>query len=456
MGIRLDWEVEAEQTHTQRAGEEPLSARRRRLARLRFLLFILFLLGIFVGLAGVVVWRLQALESEVEQALRSTVEAEVASLRLGDFSAFSAVQRSASPDWLQSQQQLFNQYQDLKLQQSVELTGQILDVNVDRTRARVTVQEIIGGIPYARLWFYWRYEDGWRHVPPDYTFWGEVHTDTQQDVTLRYQDVDALVAQAMQEQLPGWLQAACSALQCPTSPTLSIDIVPDETLQTAWAAGDAWQLQMPSPYVGRARADMPFDLDTQFVVANLLAERLVAESSAGLQPQYPADVYYLRQGIVSWLVGRFVLVNTNSFLVESLAASYGDSSVGQLLAALRSDSSVAVLSQITGKPLDQTGLDWRDYLTWRLRLEDELIQARDEANFLSLYDTLDEAARNLAYQRFNVSLAISDKVVVSVQSEVGADGSPSLRARAQTGVGETATQEEIMFRLVADAWKRLN
>ena len=105
MGIHLDWEVEAEQTHTQRAGEEPLSARKRRLARLRFLLFILVLLGIFAGLVGVVVWRLQALDSQVEQALRSTVEAEVVALRLGDFIAFSSAQRSASGDWLQSQQQ---------------------------------------------------------------------------------------------------------------------------------------------------------------------------------------------------------------------------------------------------------------------------------------------------------------------------------------------------------------
>jgi hypothetical protein len=456
MGIHLDWEVEAEQTHTQRAGEEPLSARKRRLARLRFLLFILVLLGIFAGLAGVVVWRLQTLDSQVEQALRSTVEAEVAALRLGDFAAFSSAQRSASGDWLQSQQQLFNQYQDLKLQQSLELTGQILDVKVDRTRARVTVQEIIGGIPYARLWFYWRYEDGWRHVPPDYTFWGEVHTESQPDMTIRYQDVDALVAQAMQQQLPGWMQLACSALQCPTIPPLTIDIVPDETLQPSWVAGAVWQLQMPSPYVGRARADMPFDLDTQFAVANLLAERLITESSADLQPQYPADVYYLRQGIVSWLVGRFVQVNTNSFLVNSLATNYGDPLVGQLLSTLRPASSIAVLSEVIGKPLEQSGLDWRDYLTWRLRLEEEFIQSRDEANFLALYDTLDEAARNLAYQRFSASPAVSDKVVISLQSEVSADGSPTLRAVVQTGEGATVAQEEVVFRLVAGLWKRLN
>ena len=38
------------------------------------------------------------------------------------------------------------------------------------------VEEIIGGVPYGRVWFYWRYDDGWRHVPPDYTFWGDART----------------------------------------------------------------------------------------------------------------------------------------------------------------------------------------------------------------------------------------------------------------------------------------
>ncbi|MEZ4666844.1 MAG: hypothetical protein R3E39_02795 [Anaerolineae bacterium] len=455
MGIRLDWEIEAEQTHLKRAGEEPGSARRRRRARLRFLLFILIILGIFASLVGLVYWRLQALNAEVEQALRNTVEAEVAALRLGDYFAFSQIQRSATSDWLQSQQQVFNQYQDLKLQQGVELTGQVLDVQMDRTRARVKVQEIVDGIPYVRLWFYWRYDDGWRHVPPDYTFWGMLHVDVQAGMTVRFQDVDAPVAGAIKAIIPAWTQFGCSALQC-VAPVLSVDILPDPALQASWLNADSWQLQIPSPFITRAREDLPFDGNMQFAAATLLADRLVGAAAPDLQQQYPTDVYYLRQAVVSWLVGRLVRVNTNSFLIDSLTNGYGDDAVGRLLSALRSNSSIAVFSQVTGRTLDQTGLDWRDYLTWRLVLENELIQIQDETNFLSLYDTLDEAARNLAYQRYAAAEIVPNPFVTSVQSEVDAAGFPTLRAIVQTGEGQIAVQNEVLFRLVDEVWKRLN
>jgi len=33
------------------------------------------------------------------------------------------------------------------------LTGQVLDLAIDGVRARAKLQEIIGGVPYAREWF---------------------------------------------------------------------------------------------------------------------------------------------------------------------------------------------------------------------------------------------------------------------------------------------------------------
>src|SRR5437762_203765 len=110
MGVRFDWEIEAEKTRIQHAGEGPVFARRRRVARLRFLIFLLIILTIFAGIGAFVVLRLDSVEHDMERALRSTVDAEVTALRLGDFASFSAIQRSASPDWLQIQQQIFNQY----------------------------------------------------------------------------------------------------------------------------------------------------------------------------------------------------------------------------------------------------------------------------------------------------------------------------------------------------------
>jgi hypothetical protein len=457
MGIRLDWEIEAEQSHMQRAGEEAVTARRRRAARLRLLVFVLVIIGILGGGVYFVLSRLQAVDAEIAQALRNTVDAEVTALRLGDLAAFSSAQRSASDAWMTEQQALFDNYQMLKVQDNIELTGQILDLTIDHTRARVKVQEIINGVPYTRVWFYWRYDDGWRHVPPDYTFWGEVKTYEVANVKVRYQTVDEPLATTMGDKLAGWVQTACAALTCGDLPLLAVEIVPDEALQTSWSSNNSWLLQMASPFVRRARSDMPFDTDLQFAVANLLAERLVTEASNNMQPVYPADAYYLRQAIVSWLVGRFVQVNTNAFVVSSLATNYGDSAVGRLLAAMKPDSTVALLGQVAGvSSLEQANLDWRDYLTWRVVTEDNLIKQRDDVNFLTFYDTRDDAARNLASQRFSEIPPDLSKVIVSEQLETDAMGIPVIRAVMVTGENEKAVRQEVLFRLADSVWKRLN
>ena len=456
MGVRFDWEIEAEKTRVQHSGEGPVFARRRRTARLRFLIFLLIILVIFAGIGALVILRLQSVERDIEQSLRSTVEAEVTALRLGDFASFSAIQRSASPDWLQIQQQIFNQYQDLKMQQGVQLSGEISDIQVDRTRARVNVQEIVNGVPYTRVWFYWHYEDGWRHVPPDYTFWGELEVQKVQNVTVRYQLVDKIFAQEVAGRLSGWLQTACAALTCGTLPEITVEIVPDEAAQVSWVGSADWHLQIPSPYIRRARSDMPFDVDLQLVVAQKVAEQLVSQASNNLQPVYPTDSSYLHQAIVAWLVGQLVQVNTNSYLMDSLTTNYGAAAVGQLLSALRPDSSISVLAQITGKSLEQTALDWRDYLTWRLTVEDELIQKRDETNYLLLYDTRDAVVRDLAYERFNALAPASKKLVTSVQTEVGTDASVILRAIVVVGEAPNVQQSDAVFRLADGVWKRIN
>ena len=456
MGVRFDWEIEAEKTRIQHAGEGAVYARRRRVARLRFLLFLLIVLIVFASIAGFVVLRLQAVERDIEQALRGTVDAEVTALRLGDFASFSAIQRSASPDWLQIQQQIFNQYQDLKMQQGVQLSGQVTDMQVDRTRARVSVQEIVNGVPYTRVWFYWHYEDGWRHVPPDYTFWGELEVQKVQNVTVRYQMVDKLFGQEIADHVSAWIQTACDSITCGTLPEITIEVIPDEALQVSWAAGSDWHLQVPSPYVRRARSDMPFDVDGQLAVAEKIVDKLVSQASNNMQPVDQTDAAYLRQAIVSWLVGQLVQVDMNSYLMNSLATNYGPKTVGQVLTALRPDSNIGLLAVLTGKSLEQTALDWRDYLTWRLSVEDDLLQKRDETNYLALYDTRDTAVRDLAYERFNAQASPSKKTVTSVQTEVGTDASVVLRAVVAVGDEPNVQQSDATFRLADGVWKRIN
>jgi hypothetical protein len=456
MGIKLDWEIESEQSGGQHnVGEAAASARRRRRAWLRVLLLILIVAGVLGLVAGAVVSRLRTINDQIEGLLRNTVDAEITALRIGDLNAFLAAQRSASNDWLLAQQVTFNDYQTLKQQNKIELTGQILGLTIDKSRARVQVQEILSGVPYTRVWFYWRYDDGWRHVPPDYTFWGDVSQYQGKGVTVRYNAVDATLANNVGTSVDNWLANACTALPCGTLPIVSIDIVPDNTVQPAWSTANPWSMQIPSPFTDRARTDMPFDTALQLKVANLIADRLVSVVSNNMQPTYPADSYYLRQAVVSWLVGQFVQFDTNALVVSSLAKNYGPGAVGRLVTSLQPDSDGRALAAAAGVPsLEQANLDWRDFLTWRLAVEGELIKRRDENNYMSLYDTRDEAVRQLAAQRFNAA-PLESPVVVSAQVETDT-GTPILRALAQVGPKDNRTQQEVQFRLVDGLWKRAN
>ena len=253
-------------------------------------------------------------------------------------------------------------------------------------------------MPYGRIWFYWHYEDGWEHVPPDYTFWGDTNSATANGVVVNYQAVDAPVAQAAAQQISSWLQMGCTIMGCPNQPKLTVNIVPDPTLQdVTQITNDPWTIEIPSPYITGARIDTPFDSGLQ-VKVDLIAARLLGSFT----PIYPTDAYYLRQAIISWLVQQFAQVETNSFLISSLAQHYGDFAVGKLFQAMQPGSDVSVINQVTGTTLDGASLDWRDFLTWRLTLENQLIQRKDQSDYLLLSGhTSDQAVHDTADARYS-------------------------------------------------------
>jgi hypothetical protein len=455
MGIKLDWEIEAGVKST---GEDPEAARQRRRSRIRLLLGVGFLLISALSCLGLIALRLRYVDDQVRQQLVNTVDAEVTTLRLGDLNAFLNFQHTDNPEWMELQRQQFSAYQALKLEGAIQLTGHVLDVTFDESlrRARAMVEEIIDGVSYTRVWFYYRFPDErWLHVEPDYTFWGDQQTITRDNLTIVYYEVDTPLVNLMTTRLESWLTIACGALPCDNSLPLAVVVVPNPTLQTGWMPDNSQALQLSSPYTTRARTDQPFDPDLQIQVATIIAERFVSQASNNMQPTYPADAYYLRQAAVSWLVGRFVEVDTNAYVVSSLASQYGDASVGRLVQAMQPTSDARILAEAAGMAsLDITNLDWRDFLTWRLRAEDSLIAQRDQANFLALYDTRDQAVNDTAVARFNSAAPPENRVVTAVVPQVGIDGSAELSATVQVGEGETARQELVLFRLVDGLWKR--
>ncbi|MEQ8673496.1 MAG: hypothetical protein RLP44_06035 [Aggregatilineales bacterium] len=469
MGIRFDWEIEAEQ-NTFVAGEDPAAAKRRRGLRFRLLLMVALVFMIIGAIVVLIATRADQIQQEEENTLRATVDAEVAALRIGNRSEFLSVQRSATDVWLQTQDRTFDAYQQLKLESDIRLTGQVQDIEISERRGRVKVEEVIDGVPYQRMWFYWRYDPvlndqgveiepgGWFHVPPDYTFWGDTQLYEGEQVRISYREVDSALAQSMGAQLESWLTTACNALTCSEVPTLAVSIEVDDALSLRWAEENEWQLRLPSPYINRARTDMPFSPELRIEIAALLAERLVNTTTNNLQIQFASDADFLRQSVVSWLVGQFVQVNPETYLIASLATQYGAPVIGQMLTALAPESSIAILSTATGvESLAQLSVDWRDFLTWRLTLENQLIRAGDIDSLLRWYDVRDEAINTLVYDRYNQNIVIENPLVLLVQDAgVGADGSPQLLATVQSGAEGATTQQEVTFRLIDNVWKRIN
>lgn len=454
MGIQLDWEIEAEHERVRGGEEDPEARRRRRRAMARLIGVIMGFTLVIGGLIGAAALRLRYVDWQIELLLRDTVDAEVAALRIGNQAAFIDGQRSATADWTQRQLATFEHYQGLKTQPNTALTGEILSATVEGQRGRVQVQEIIDGVPYAVAWFYWRYEDGWRHVPPDVTFWGEPGRVETPRVQVVYSQLDEAAARMGAERLTAWIDFACgsAALNCVSLPVITLDIVAQEGVRLDWKAGADWTLQLPSPYLNRVRLDMPFDPNRQLEVASIIAERLVDATTGNMEMQYPADAYYLRQGVISWLTGRFTGLQTNSFLVDSLAANGGESAVGNLTSALQADSSILVFAGVTGETIEDAGLDWRDYLTWRLRLESELMSQGAEGAFLALYDTGDSFVRDLANSRYAAGVAPDDWVVMSIQRATDTNGAWVLETVVQSEAD--GTQTDVLFRLVDGVWKR--
>ncbi|MGB1287728.1 MAG: hypothetical protein ACPG7F_14410, partial [Aggregatilineales bacterium] len=393
--VRLDWDIDADTGKNQRIHLEDQTERKRRWRSiLRFLLVLSVLLGLIAMGILLVSERLQQVDSRLEQVLADTVAAEVAALRIGDEATFMDIQWDANgedegmTDWLLTQQNSYNTYQTLKSSADIQLTGNITDIVLDGQRGRLFVEEINNGIPYRRAWFYWRFPEGWRHVPPDYTFWGENETIESARFELRYKTVDTEFATAVQQELITWLDTACVSFSCDTLPPLTLDIVPQPLPEMTWANNaNAWQMIIPSPYIDRARADIPFETRLQLEAATLLATRMVDHTMNGIQPQPLADADYFRAATISWLVGRFAEVDKGAYLINSLAERYGENSIQALFTTLEPASDMGKLRDVTGiADLSQAGLDWRDFLTWRLNTEDELILRRDEVTWLRLID----------------------------------------------------------------------
>lgn len=470
MGVKLDWDIEAEQGKNKQHKEDSEQRSARYLGVFRLLLSVAVFAAILVGIVYVIMQRWEQVNQRQEQVLVDTVQAEVAALRVGDQVSFNALQQSATDDWYIEQQQRFNDYQTLKVESNVILTGQVLSTEIDGRRARVQVEEIIDGVPYVQTWFYWNYnirqedetdEDilGWYHVPPDYTFWGEASEITNESHIIRYSLVDEALANDLNTALENWLADTCLYLDCSTIPLITIDIIPAPNNEVRWANDDPtiWQMLLPSPYTGRARADMPFDNTLQIETANAVANRLIDHISNDAQPLPASDAAYLQETIATWMLGRFVQINPETHLIQSFVDNYDVNSISNILTNLQSTSNLSLLASVAGvQSIPELNVDWRDFILWRLELEDRLIESGDEATWTTLYEFSDESIRAIAYQRFVNTFTATNRTILEANLNLSETGIPQLVARVSVTRGFETGEEIIVFNLIDGTWKRVN
>ncbi len=453
MGVKLDWEIESEREAYRDLGEHPRDRMQRRANRRRAIVAILLVAGLIVGLVGLVLWRLWTVDSTIERQLRDTIAAEATALRIGDIAAYLNIQRSESESWVLGQTSLFWAYQQLKLERQVDLTGRVLGLTIDENRARALVEEVIDGERYQRLWFYWRYADGWRHVPADVTFWGQEVSLEGSNLSLIFAELDRPLAEALKPSLDLVWGEGCRWLACATPlPALTVRIVPEAVVGVSWSPDAPDELRIASPLTDRARVAVPLEPDLAGQVGRLLAERLVRQALGGLQPQPTADAAFVVGALGDWLTGRFLGDGgaLGSSFVESLAQAYGDQAVGMLARVVQPDSNIGMLTAAFEIPLDELQVEWREFFQWRLALEPFLLGQGDQAGLLALYD---DRAVDEALALVNDPQAVSAPVLTVIRVVVGPGSDGDSRAWVVVRYPD-GSEGPITFRLVDGVWRR--
>lgn len=452
MGVKLDWQVEAERVHN-RVGEDPRSRRRRRLRRLRVTVLILAATLVMGTLGALILSRLSYVEGVIERSLSETVQAEIAALRIGNYPDFIALQRSSSDAWFQVQTEKFYRYQDLKSSAGLNLTGVISSIEVDSQRGRVVLEEVLNGILHQTVWFYWRYTDGWRHVPSDLTFWGETASLKTPHLTVHYHTLDAALASALSERAERWIVEGCALLACEIPPALTFEIIPDPGLILGTDPNRPDTILIPSPLAAmeRARADQPISASLEDQIALEVVHQLMGKLAAWADPAPGADAAWLRASLVESVVSSFTGRSdpTRSAFMESLKGSYGVALMGRLARELKPDSTLNLLANMVGTSVDLLAVDWRPFFQWRLDIEKTLLTRGDQYSVIALWDAANPASQDLLRARLNDPSAASAQVI-GVSIAPGGEG--VARAVVQVTVGDVPGT--LIWRLVEGTWKR--
>lgn len=373
MGIKLDWEVEAE-GGWEEIGEDPSAIAARQRRRRRFRNTLIGLLAAALLAAGGVALRLRQARQERRVELERVIATETLALRIGDRDAFLGAQTDVG-EWRRRQADAFEAYRAL----GVVPTGEIVEIEVDREQARVVLRERLDEEPYLVTWFYMWEDGGWQHTIPPAGAWGATAESASAHFDATFPEADRPFVEVLLAQLDGWWRAACKLTGCAEYPPRPrVRVVTDPMAEVGWAAYDEWTLVIPSPSMGRVPEGAPGpDPALTRTLAGIVATRWAEISTPGTgEPLRPtSDLAWVEGELTDWLRHQIDPDLPTSDFLGPLADTYGPYAVPALLTALEENQRfVPALEWATGAPAADLPVNWEGYFAHRLRAEAELIE----------------------------------------------------------------------------------
>ena len=369
MGIKLDWNIDADDEQ-RRVEEDPLvvAARQHTARRMRNLIIFVAIISLIAGAAALS--RLQRASGQRRAELEAAVAAETLSLRIGDEAAFLQCQERDAR-WQYFQRGTFEEYQALGSR--LVVSGEILDLTIDSNLARVVLRETLDGEPYRVTWFYEYFPDqGWRRTPSSGAFLGWIlHLETDH-FEVFYREADEDYTQAVVAQAETWVGEMCRLAPCAGAPTMTIFIVTEPLHEVTWQVGGTPALLVPSPATMRVREHSPLEDPT---LRAGLAGTLTWQWSTAILGNAIAnqtDAEWMRDELAAWLAAEIDETQPGSEVMAALVDAHGVELVMEWVNRVRSGERVLpTLTLLSGNVLTTLPIPWEGFFEHRLQVEFE-------------------------------------------------------------------------------------
>ena len=271
MSIKLEWEVEADESPDRILHDPGNDPSFRRTQRIRHWLIGAAITLIITTTIGVSL-RLNAVEAQRAELLNATVSAELLALRIGDYTAYMRTQ-SQDEEWREHQRQAFADLSNLGTR--VIFSEEISEIIRQRDEAQIIVEATLDGEPTEITWHYAYTEHGWRHIQSPPEPWA-AQEHRVGNVLFRYHAIDQSVVDDLVPLIEEWQDTVQQVGDVRALEPIELQL--DPNIATITLQGDSpTVLLIPMP-ASRSHDETPeLDHSTRVELANWLVDHWTEE-----------------------------------------------------------------------------------------------------------------------------------------------------------------------------------